>query len=97
MDAAREQHAAFLEKEIITTVLQSLIDHPDELNVRRFSEPDEMLRFQVHAHRSDIGRILGFGGRNIMALRRICHAYATKNQFQVKIDVIEPDGRGKNK
>jgi len=54
-------------------VLQRLIDHPDDVDLRQIEE-ERHLTFQVSVHPDDLGKVIGKNGRTINAIRGMLNA-----------------------
>ena len=74
---------------MLTTIIRSLIDYPEKLNLVEVAGQDTVL-FEVHADQSDLGKIIGKQGKNINAIRTLLNAVATKEGKRASLTVVEP-------
>ena len=74
--------------ELLTTLLQTLVDTPNEVAVK-FRQGDQTTVYEIRCAKSDVGKVLGKKGSMVMSLRKILQAYATKHGFRGVIEVIE--------
>lgn len=61
--------------ELVTFVVQNLVERPEELTVRA-QQSDKGTRIEIHCAEGDAGRIIGRGGRLINAIRTLARASA---------------------
>jgi predicted RNA-binding protein YlqC (UPF0109 family) len=76
--------------EMLTALTRSLVDHPDDLRIDPVVEGDTVV-FQVHAHPSDTGMLIGSGGRTARSLRIIMNAAALKMRLRPVLDICSPE------
>jgi len=69
-------------------VLQRLIDHPDDVDLRQIEE-ERHLTFQVSVHPDDLGKVIGKNGRTINAIRGMLNAAGTRNDLRVTVELFE--------
>jgi uncharacterized protein len=70
-------------------VLQRLVDHPDDIDLRQIENPSGVT-FHVSVHPDDIGKIIGKNGRTIMAIRSLLNAAASKTgETRVTVQLYE--------
>lgn len=53
---------------LLQTILEPMLDYPEEL-VINCDETPHKVSYKISVHESDVGRIIGRGGRFIKALR----------------------------
>jgi uncharacterized protein len=75
-------------KEFIEYVAKSLVDYPDEVEVRQI-EGEKTTIFELKVNKSDIGKIIGRGGRTIKALRTLLVTTAAKNGLRAVLEILE--------
>jgi predicted RNA-binding protein YlqC (UPF0109 family) len=69
-------------------VLQRLIDHPDDVDLRQIEE-ERHLTFQVSVHPDDLGKVIGRNGRTINAIRGMLNAAGSRNDQRVTVELFE--------
>lgn len=75
-------------KDTLIFILQSIVDHPDDIAVDE-TAVDSRVLLTIHAHTEDIGKIIGKSGRIIKALRDLIKLIATKENVYVDIVLAE--------
>jgi len=65
-------------QDVLTYILTSLIDHPDQLRIEEEIE-DDILRFNVYLSEEDYPRVIGKHGLTIKAITDIIRTYKSKN------------------
>ncbi|MCL2024613.1 MAG: KH domain-containing protein [Coriobacteriia bacterium] len=82
-----EEHTDHEERspvELVTFLVTSLVDNPDEIVVEAEEGPDGML-VRVNAHPDDVGKIIGRGGRTIKSIRTLVRAVAGRS-YHVSVE-----------
>jgi predicted RNA-binding protein YlqC (UPF0109 family) len=75
-------------KELITAIVRTLVDKPEEVSVEAASQADAtVLRLRVAP--TDIGKVIGKQGRTARSLRTILSAASMKLQHRFSLDIIE--------
>jgi predicted RNA-binding protein YlqC (UPF0109 family) len=69
-------------------VLQRLIRHPDDVDLRQIEEPGHTT-FQISVHPEDIGRVIGRNGKTINAIRGLLNAAGSRNDTRVTVQLFE--------
>lgn len=73
--------------ELVTYVVQNLVEDPDALEVGA-ERTDKGVRIEVRCAQGDAGRIIGRGGRIINAIRTLARA-AVDGRQRVDVDLID--------
>ena len=74
-------------KELLETIVQALVDHPEEVSVREVTgEKSTILELKVFE--DDIGKVIGKQGRIINALRTILRSAAVKDGKIVQLELL---------
>ena len=80
-----------MHKELITfteNLIKPLVKEPDMLSVQEFGGDDDDILLEIIVHESDMGAVIGRGGKMANALRTIIQAYAYLNKLKrVKINI----------
>jgi hypothetical protein len=77
-------------KELIEYIARSLVDHPDEVQVREMGGGSR-IRLELSVARDDMGRVIGKGGKVANSLRTLLRVAAEKEGKQATLDVVEPE------
>jgi predicted RNA-binding protein YlqC (UPF0109 family) len=75
-------------KDTLLFLLQSIVDHPDDVTVEQ-SEEESRLILTIHAHQEDLGKIIGKSGRIIRALRDLIKLMAARQNTYVDVVLAE--------
>ncbi|QBE50419.1 RNA-binding protein [Leucobacter triazinivorans] len=74
--------------EALDHLVRGIVDHPDHVRVdARETGRGEVLEVRVHP--SDLGRVIGRGGRTASSLRTLASALAENGR--VRVDVVDTD------
>lgn len=75
-------------RELVTYLARSLVEHPDQVEVREVEEPDALV-LEVKVADSDLGRIIGKQGRTAKAIRTVLSAASAKLRRRVILEILE--------
>ena len=77
-------------KELLTYIVQNLVDHPDEVSVteRKSTYSGETI-YEVRVADGDMGKVIGRQGRIAKALRAVVKAASTKTDEKVSVDIVQ--------
>lgn len=74
--------------EALAHLVRGIVDHPDRVRVdARDAGRGDVL--EVHVHPSDLGRVIGRGGRTASSLRTLVSSLAGGER--VRVDVVDTD------
>jgi len=76
-------------KALVELVTRSLVDHPEDVQVRVVDEPHTTL-IEVQVSAEDVGKVIGRGGRVIKAIRTLARAAATRTGKRVNVEILRP-------
>jgi uncharacterized protein len=77
-------------KELIEYIAKSLVDHPDEVQVREMGGGSR-IRLELSVARDDMGRVIGKGGKVANSIRTLLRGAAEKEGKQATLEVVEPE------
>lgn len=77
-------------KDTLLFLLQSIVDHPDDVRVEESEEESRMI-LTIHAHQEDLGKIIGKSGRIIRALRDLIKLMAARQNTYVDVVLAEEE------
>lgn len=74
--------------ELVEFLAQSLVDHPDEVNVRT-RERDQATVIELEVAPEDLGKVIGRQGRTARAIRAILAASGQKSRRRYTLDILD--------
>lgn len=77
-------------------VVQSLVDHPEEVKVERKVDERGVL-LTLHVNQNDMGYIVGRGGTTAKAIRTLLRIVGIRNNARVNLKVDEPEGSNRRR
>ena len=75
-------------KELLTYLIQNLVDHPDEVTVTARASGSETV-FEVRVADGDMGKVIGRQGRIIKEVRVLMKAVAQRKGKKVSVEVLD--------
>ena len=75
-------------KELIGYIAQTLVDHPEQVNVREI-EGDQTDVLELKVAKEDIGKVIGKQGRTARAMRTILSAASAKTKKRTVLQIVE--------
>lgn len=73
--------------ELVKFIAQSLVDHPDQVDVREV-EGEQTVIIELRVAPDDMGKVIGKQGRIAKAIRTVVKAAATKEKKRVVVEII---------
>ena len=77
-------------KELIEYIAKSLVEHPEEVQVRE-SGGGSRVRIELSVAKDDMGRIIGKSGKVANSIRTLLRVAAEREGKQATLDVVEPE------
>jgi len=77
-------------KELIEYIARSLVENPDEVQVRQMGGGSKV-RIELSVAKDDMGRVIGKGGKVANSIRTLLRVAAEKEGKQATLDVVEPE------
>ena len=77
-------------KDLIEYIAKSLVDHPNEVQVRE-SGGGGRVRVELRVSKDDMGRVIGKGGKVANSIRALLRVAAERDGKQATLDVVEPE------
>lgn len=74
-------------KELVETLAISLVDDPDQVNVKEI-ESERSIVYELSVAPEDMGKVIGKKGRIAKAMRTVVSAAAVKNKKRVTIEIV---------
>ena len=75
-------------KELLTYIVQNLVEHPDEVSVTE-READGETVFEVRVADGDMGKVIGRQGRIVKEIRILMKAVAQKQGKKVSVEIVD--------
>ena len=75
-------------KELLTYLIQNLVDHPDEVAVTERASGGETI-YEVRVADGDMGKVIGRQGRIIKEVRVLMKAVAQRKGKKVSVEVLD--------
>ncbi len=76
-------------KPLIEFIARSLVENPDQVEVREF-RTGSRVRLELSVAKEDMGRIIGKNGRVANSIRTLLRVAAEREGVQATLDVLEP-------
>ena len=73
-------------KELLTYIVQNLVEHPDEVSVTE-READGETVFEVRVADGDMGKVIGRQGRIVKEIRILMKAVAQRKGKKVSVEI----------
>jgi len=75
-------------KQLITSIVQALVDKPDEVQIKEvIGEHAHVLELSVA--KEDLGKVIGKQGRTVKAMRAILSAASSKIRKRADLEILE--------
>lgn len=75
-------------KELLTYIVRSLVDKPDEVSVAEREENGETI-YEVRVADGDMGKVIGRQGRVVKEIRVLMKAVAQRKGKKVSVEVLD--------
>ena len=75
-------------KELLTYIVQNLVEHPDEVSVTE-READGETVFEVRVADGDMGKVIGRQGRIVKEIRIMMKAVAQRKGKKVSVEILD--------
>lgn len=72
---------------LVRYLVESLVDVPESVKIVATDE-GETMRFEITLDPTDVGKVIGRGGRIIKAIRTLARAAGSTEGRQVEVDVV---------
>ena len=76
-------------KELAEYIARSLVDHPEEVEVREYKS-GRRLSLELSVDKDDMGRVIGKRGQVANSIRTLLRVAAEREGKQITLDVVEP-------
>ncbi|MBE9529011.1 MAG: KH domain-containing protein [Proteobacteria bacterium] len=75
-------------KELIETIVKSLVDQPDEVNIN-IIKGEKTSVIELSVAKDDLGKVIGKQGRTAKAIRTLLTAASTKLKQRAVLEILE--------
>ena len=77
-------------KELLTYIVQSLVDHPDEVSVteRKSNYSGETI-YEVRVADGDMGKVIGRQGKIVKQIRILMRAVAQRKGKRISVEILD--------
>lgn len=75
-------------RDLLLTLTRSLVDDRDAVEVEEFEEDGDLV-FEISVAETDLGRVIGRGGRTANAIRTVARAAAVREERRVVVDILD--------
>ena len=75
-------------KDLLTYIAQNLVDNPDDVNVTE-RESDTETVYELRVNSSDMGKVIGRGGRIAKEIRSLMRSVAQRQGKRINVDIVD--------
>jgi predicted RNA-binding protein YlqC (UPF0109 family) len=75
-------------KDLIETIAQALVDHPDQVSVRTL-EGNQTSVLELSVAKEDVGKVIGKQGRTAQSMRILLNAVSSKLNKRFVLEILE--------
>jgi len=75
-------------KELLELIARSLVDNPDDVDVTRAGDDEEIV-YELRVAAEDLGKVIGKQGRTARAIRTLVATAAKKLDQRVVFEIVE--------
>ena len=75
-------------KELVEAISKSLVDHPEDVQVR-VVEGEQVIVMELRVHPTDLGKVIGRQGRTAKSIRTILGAAGMKLKKRFTLEILE--------
>jgi len=75
-------------KDLIETIAQALVDHPDQVSVRTL-EGNQTSVLELSVAKEDVGKVIGKQGRTAQSMRILLNAVSSKLNKRFVLEIME--------
>lgn len=72
---------------LITTIIQPLVDHPEDVIVTENEESNKIV-YHLTVHRDDVGKVIGKNGRIAKSIRTVVYAIGSDEKKRIYLDIM---------
>ena len=76
-------------KEVLEIIARSLVDYPDEVDVKEVLNDDQTVTLELRVADSDMGKVIGKQGRIAKAIRTVVKAAASRENKKASVEILQ--------
>ena len=76
-------------KEVLEIIAKSLVDYPEQVDVKEINNEDQTVTLELRVAESDMGKVIGKQGRIAMAIRTVVKAAASRENKKVAVEILQ--------
>ena len=76
-------------KELLTYIVQNLVDKPDEVSVTERKSSSGEIIYEVRVGEGDMGKVIGRQGKIVKQIRILMRAVAQRKGKRVSVDILD--------
>jgi hypothetical protein len=76
-------------QDLLTEIVLALVDHHQQVRVEEQDGGGNVSMFLVHCHPDDRGKVIGKGGKTIMALRHLLSCTLAPRRRRAEVEVAD--------
>ena len=74
-------------KEVLEIIAKSLVDYPEQVDVKEINNEDQTVTLELRVAESDMGKVIGKQGRIAKAIRTVVKAAASRENKKVAVEI----------
>jgi predicted RNA-binding protein YlqC (UPF0109 family) len=78
-----------LMKEVLEIIAKSLVDYPEQVDVKEINNEDQTVTLELRVAESDMGKVIGKQGRIAKAIRTVVKAAASRENKKVAVEILQ--------
>lgn len=72
-------------KEVLEIIAKSLVDYPEQVDVKEINNEDQTVTLELRVAESDMGKVIGKQGRIAKAIRTVVKAAASRENKKLRL------------
>lgn len=76
-------------KEVLEIIAKSLVDYPEQVDVKEINNEDQTVTLELRVDESDMGKVIGKQGRIAKAIRTVVKAAASRENKKVAVEILQ--------
>ncbi len=76
-------------KDVLEIIAKSLVDYPDEVDVKEILNDDNTVTLELRVAESDMGKVIGKQGRIAKAIRTVVKAAASRENKKAAVEILQ--------
>ena len=76
-------------KEVLEIIAKSLVDYPDQVDVKEIENEDQTITLELRVADSDMGKVIGKQGRIAKAIRTVVKAAASRENKKAAVEILQ--------